>query len=327
MNQRKSQERNEIFVGIDVSKRQLDIAVRPGGKTFEYSNNTSGIKRLANKMERLNPTLIVLEATGPYHKALVLELSSHDLPVVVMNPRQVRDFAKSVGQLAKTDKIDAHILAQFADVVRPEIRPLAEEEVIHLKELLSRRNQLLKMKKSEGNRLEGNTNKRVKKSIRDSLSFLKRQLDRVERDLDEYIEEHSLLKEKYDAMCEVTGVGKVLSWTLLAELPELGRLNRKKISALVGVAPLNRDSGRLRGKRKIWGGRSGIREKLYMAALSAKQHNPVLLPFAQRLEQAGKEPKLVTTAVMRKLIIYLNLLIRDQFYSPEEVQCLVPYEA
>ncbi|GMT48971.1 MAG: IS110 family transposase [bacterium] len=319
MNQKKSQERNEIFVGIDVSKKQLDVAVRPSGKTFESSNNTNGIRCLAKKMERLNPTLIVLEATGSYHKALVLELSSHDLPVVVMNPRQVRDFAKSVGQLAKTDKIDAHILAQFADVIRPEIRSLPEEEVILLKELLSRRNQLLKMRTAEKNRLEGNSNKRVRKSIRDSLSFINRQLDRVERDLDEYIEEHSLLKEKYDAMCEVTGVGKVLSWTLLAELPELGRLNRKKISALVGVAPLNRDSGRWKGKRTIWGGRSGIREKLYMAALSAKQHNSVLLPFAQRLEQAGKEPKVVTTAVMRKLIVYLNLLIREQFYSSEEV--------
>lgn len=310
----KESKKQLIFVGIDVSKNKLDIALRPSKEFFEYSNNSNGIRKLTKVLEKLNPTLIVTEATGRYHKGCVVELIKNKLPVAVLNPRQVKDFAKSTGRLAKTDKIDAHILAHFGDVIRPEIRTLPEEDIIHLNELLRRRNQFLSMRTSENNRLDGISNKNVKKSIRSTLSFINRQLDTLENDIDDFINDNPLLKAKYEVLQEVKGVGPVLALTLLGELPELGILNRKKIAALVGVAPLNRDSGMFRGKRKVWGGRSVVRNKLYMAALSAKKHNHVLFPFAQRLEKAGKEPKVVTTAVMRKLLIFLNTLMRQEFY-------------
>lgn len=256
------------------------------------------------------PALVVLEATGGFENAAVAALATGELAVVVANPRQIRDFGRATGQLAKTDRIDAEILALFAERVRPEPRPLPDEAAQALDALLTRRRQLLEMLTAEKNRL-GFARSAVRKSIREHIRWLERQLQGVDRDLDRTVQHSPLWRAKEDLLRSVPGIGPVVSRTLLGELPELGTLSHKKIAALVGVAPLARDSGTLRGKRIVWGGRAPVRSALYMGALVASRHNPVIRAFYLRLRSAGKPRKVALTACMRKLLVILNAMARD----------------
>ena len=301
---------SETFVGIDVSKAQLDVATRPDGTTWTVSNDEAGISALVARLRELDVKLVVLEATGGYEAAVVAQLALA-MSVAVVNPRQVRDFAKATGQLAKTDRLDAMMLARFADAVRPEPRPLKDDEALYLTALVARRRQLVDMRTAEKNRL-GMAPGPLHKGIEKHIAWLDRQLRDVEKDLDAKIRTSPLWRDKDDLMRGVPGVGLVSSGTLLAMLPELGTLDRRKIAALVGVAPLNRDSGTLRGKRSIWGGRANIRTVLHMATLVAVRHNDRLRAFYDRLVARGKKPKVALTATMRKLVTILNALVRDK---------------
>ena len=301
---------SDVFVGIDVSKAQLDVAVRPSGAAWSVTNDEAGIAQLVARLKELGPLLVVVEATGGLEVALVGELAAV-VAVAVVNPRQVRDFAKAVGQLAKTDRIDAQILARFAEAVRPEPRPLKDEETRHLAALVSRRRQLRDMIVAEGNRL-GPAPKKLHKGIQKHIDWLRRELRLLEKDLDDTIKSSPVWREKEDLMRGMKGIGPVSAATMLAEVPELGTLNRKQIAALVGVAPLNRDSGTYRGKRSIWGGRASARAVLYMATLSAIKSNAALRGFYRRLVANGKPKKVALTATMRKLLTILNALVRDR---------------
>jgi transposase len=299
-----------VFVGIDVAKATLDLALRPSGERWTVANEEAAIHALVQALRPRAPTLVVLEATGGFEHAVVAALAAVGLPVVVANPRQVRDFARATGQLAKTDAIDAQILALFAERVRPEPRALPDEAVQALDALLTRRRQLLEMLVAEKNRL-GFAQPPVRRGITQHIRWLERRLADVDHDLAEMIEASPVWRAKDDLLQSVPGVGPVLSRTLLGELPELGLLNRKQIAALVGVAPLARDSGTLRGKRLIWGGRAPIRTVLYMSALAGARHNPVLRAFYLRLRAAGKPAKVALTACMRKLLTILNAMVRS----------------
>ena len=301
---------SETFVGIDVSKASLDVAVRPSGESWVATNDEAGIGELVARLMKLGTTLVVVEATGGLEIALVAELAAA-MPVAVVNPRQVRDFAKATGQLAKTDQIDAAVLARFGEAIRPEPRPLKDEETRHLAALVSRRRQLQSMIVAESNRLAAAT-KKLHKGIQKHIDWLRRELRLLERDLDDTIKSSPVWREKEDLMRGVKGIGSVSAATMLAEVPELGTLNRKQIAALVGVAPINRDSGTLRGKRAIWGGRATARAVLYMASLSALRSNPAFRAFYRRLLAAGKPKKVAITAVMRKLLVVLNAIVRDR---------------
>jgi transposase len=252
---------------------------------------------------------VVLEATGGFEGPLAAALATATLPVVVINPRQVRDFARATGKLAKTDTLDAQVLAQFAEAVRPVPRPLPDAQTQALSALLTRRRQLIEMLTAERNRL-GSVSPHIHREIQDHITWLEHRLARIDQDLDQAIRESPLWREKDDLLQTTPGVGPVLSRTLLADLPELGTLNRKQIAALVGVAPLNRDSGSLRGKRTVWGGRSHVRATLYMGTLAGVRYNPVLKAFFQRLRAAGKAPKVALTACMRKLLTILNAMMK-----------------
>lgn len=300
-----------VFVGIDISKDRLDIALRPTGEREAVPNTEPDIAALVARLQACHPTLIVLEATGGFELAVTAALAAARQPVVVVNPRQVRDFAKATGKLAKTDALDAAILAQFAEVVRPALRPIPEATTQALGALLTRRRQLVAMRTAESNRL-GTALPPVRTGIRAHLAWLDRQLAQLDEDLTHAIRESPIWREKDDLLQSVPGVGPVLARTLLASLPELGTLNRKQIAALVGVAPLNRDSGRLRGRRTIWGGRAPVRAALYMGALAATRWNPVIRVFYQRLCAAGKAKKVALTACMRKLLTILNAMIKHR---------------
>ena len=302
---------SSMFVGIDVSKATLDIAIRPSGERESVSNNESGIKALITRLAEVHPALIVLEATGGVEHQLTRALVSAELPVVVVNPRQVRDFAKATGQLAKTDAIDAMVLARFAEAVRPAVRPLPDETLLELRALIVRRRQLTEMIVAEKNRL-GTVSKTVTKRIAAHIRWLQAELGRADKDLDQSIRRSPIWQENQDLLRSVPAIGPVVSRTLLAELPELGQLNRKQIAALAGVAPLNRDSATLRGRRVIWGGRATVRATLYMAALVASRRNPVIAAFYKRLRAAGKTPKLALVACMRKLLTILNSMIKHR---------------
>jgi len=299
------------FVGVDVSKGRLDVAVRPSGESASFSNDELGIKPLVNRLGEIQPTLIVLEATGGIERQLVRALVSAELPVVVVNPRQVRDFAKASGQLAKTDAIDAMVLARFAEAIRPTVRPLPDESLLELRALIARRRQLTEMIVAERNRLTA-ASKSVRKRINTHIRWLEAELGRADKDLDQSIRQSPIWKENEDLLRSVPGIGPVISRTLLAELPELGQLNRKQIAALVGIAPLNRDSGTLRGRRTIWGGRATVRAALYMAALVASRRNAVIRDFYKRLRNTGKAPKVALVACMRKLLTILNAMIKHR---------------
>lgn len=298
-------------VGIDVSKDQLDIAQRPEVQHWTVPNQERGIAELIKRLERLQPALVLLEASGGLEIPVVAALVEAQIPTVVINPRQVRDFAKATGQLAKTDAIDAGILAQFAEAVRPEPRPFPDEATRELDALVTRRRQLVEMLTAENNRLLRTGPKRVRADIRKHIRWLERELELLEKDLDNFIKASPVWREKEDVLRSFKGVGPVLSATLLGELPELGRLNRKRIAKLVGLAPLNSDSGKFRGKRRIWGGRANVRAALYMPTLTAMRHNPTIRHLYQRLLAGGKPKKLALTACMRKFLTILNAAVRE----------------
>ena len=300
-----------IFIGIDVSKARLDVAVRPSGESESVSNDEDGVKALVKRLGEIQPALIVLEATGGVERLVARALSSAELPVVVVNPRQVRDFAKATGQLAKTDSIDAGVLARFGEAVRPALRPFPDEVTLELRALIARRRQITEMIVAERNRLSG-ASKSVRKRIAAHIRWLEAELVRADKDLDQSIRQSPIWRENEDLLRSVPSIGPVVSRTLLAELPELGRLNRKQIAALVGIAPLNRDSGTLRGRRAIWGGRASVRAALYMAALVASRRNAAIRAFYKRLRHAGKAPKVALVACMRKLLTILNSMIKHK---------------
>ena len=296
------------FVGIDVSKAQLDVAVRPTGKRWTLPYDEAGIEGLIPQIVDLGPALVLLEATGGLELPLVAALAAATLPVVVVNPRQVRDFAWATGTLAKTDALDAGVLAHFADVVRPDVRPLKDAETQALNSLTARRRQVMTMLVSEKNRL-GTAIGAVSPRIEAHIAWLEQELSDLDQGLPQTLRRSPVWREKDDLLPTVPGVGPQLSLTLLAHLPELGTLNRRQIAALVGVAPYNRDSGALRGKRAVWGGRSRVRAVLYMGALVASRHNPAIRDFYQRLLAAGKPKKVALVASMRKLLVILNTML------------------
>ena len=300
-----------IFVGIDVSKAQLDVAIRPTGEKESVTNDKVGIKALVKRLAKIQPTSIVLEATGGYERQITVALACAELPVVVVNPRQVRDFAKATGQLAKTDSIDAAVLAHFAEAVRPQLRPLPDAVTLELRALTARRRQLLEMIGAEQNR-RAMTSKPVRKRIDAHIRWLEQDLDRANQELDRSIQQSPIWREHEELLRSTPSIGPVTSRTLLAELPELGSLDRKQISALVGVAPFNRDSGSLKGRRSIWGGRAPVRCALYMATLVATRRNSVIRDFYNRLTAKGKIFKVALVACMRKLLTILNSMIKHK---------------
>ena len=297
------------YVGIDVAKAHLDLAIGPEGQPWRVTNDAEGIDQVVTKLRPLDPALVVLEATGGLQLPLVAALAAADLPVVVANPRQVRDFAKATGQLAKTDHLDAQVLAYFGQAVRPTPRPLPDAQSRELSALLARRLQLVEMLVAEKNRL-GTVGQPVRYRIQAHIQWLEQELADSDMHLGKTIRESPVWREKDDLLQSVPGIGPVVSTTLLADLPQLGALSRQQISNLVGVAPLNRDSGTFRGKRAIWGGRSRVRATLYMAALVATRYNPVIRAFYQRLCGAGKPKKVALIACMHKLLIILNSLLK-----------------
>ncbi len=302
----------QVYVGIDVAKAHLDIHVRPSGEAFTVPRDGESVANLADRLKALSPVVVVLEATGGFETIVAASLSSAGLPMAVINPRQIRSFARAIGQLAKTDALDAAVIAQFAEAVKPEPRPLADEQTRILSELVARRRQLVEMMTAERNRRPRLSRKHLIKALDRHLAMLQKDLSEIERDIDTTIRGMPIWREREELMTSVPGVGPTLARTLLADVPELGTLDRKQIAALIGVAPLNWDSGSYRGRRTTWGGRSKVRAVLYMAALVASQHNPTLKSFYQRLVAAGKAKKLALVAVMRKLLTILNAIVRDQ---------------
>jgi len=302
---------DNVFIGIDVSKEYCDVAVIPDGTRKRFTNDEEGQEAVAAFMLPLKPGRIVIEATGGYEMGVVRVLADNLLPVVAVNPRQVRDFAKATGRLAKTDTIDAEVLSQFARAIQPDIRPLPEKEAQVFRALVARRRQLVQMLTMEKNRLEKSP-PAGSKDIRNHIYYLTEALKKIDRDISRTIRKSPLWKEKETILTSTPGIGPVISCTLIAALPELGTLNRKEIAALVGVAPFNRDSGKHRGKRTIWGGRSHVRATLYMGTLSAIRFNPVIRAFYKRLVDAGKVKKLAITACMRKLLTILNTMMKNK---------------
>lgn len=302
-----------MFVGIDVAKAELVVAVRPGAETWVVPNDEGGIKCLAEQLGQRAPALIVLEATGGYEIPCAAGLAASGLPVAVVNPRQARDFAKSTGQLAKTDRIDAGVLALFAERIQPTPRLISDEATRDLDAVLTRRRQLLDMLQAERNRLSqvlGRNQAPVKKSLKKHIAYLEREVAIADTDMGEMVRQSPMWRERDDLLQSVPGIGPVVSRTLLAELPELGRLNRRAIAKLVGVAPMNHDSGVWRGRRAIKGGRTTVRSALYMAALVATRRNALIKAFYQRLIASGKPKKLALVACMRKLLTILNHMAR-----------------
>lgn len=299
------------YVGIDVSKDQLDIALRPTGETWSMPNDASGITELVQRVAQLHPKLVVLEATGGLQMPVAAALASAGWPLAMVNPRQVRDFARATGKLAKSDQLDAQVLAHFAEAVRLTPYPLPDAQTQELTALLTRRHQVVEMLTAEKNRLR-TTRESVRQRVQDHIRWLEQELADLDDDLERALRESPLWRGKDNLLRSVPGIGRVLSITLLADLPELGTLSRHQIAALVGVAPLNRDSGRFRGKRTVWGGRARVRAALYMAALTATRYNPIIKAFYRRLCGVGKARKVALTACMRKLLIILNSMVKHQ---------------
>ena len=298
------------YVGIDVSKARLDVAVVPSGESFSVPNDEEGIVRLVARVRELDAALVLLEATGGLERRALARLVTAGLHAMAVNPRNVRDFGRSLGKLAKTDRLDAVILARFAEAVRPEWRPMADEQTLQLQEHLTRRRQLVEMITAEKNRLLSVEHRGIRKQIKTNIEWLEKQLNINEYDLDQAIKDTPVWREKADLLKSVPGVGRVTVTTMLALLPELGTLGRKQIAALVGVAPFNRDSGTLRGRRAVWGGRAAVRSVLYMAALVGTRFNPALAAMYRRLIAAGKPKKVALVACMRKLLTFLNAILR-----------------
>ena len=307
------------WVGIDVCQKSLDVYIRPLEKLFQVTNDEIGITQLVQTLKNIQPELIVLEATGGMETNAAIKLTQVGLAVAVINPRQARDFAKATGQLAKTDAIDARILAHFADGIRPEVRQISDESSRQLEDLVQRRRQISDMITAEKNRRRGKTNS-VQASIDEHIEWLEQQLKEIESQIKSAIgfatarsaiAKSENWKQKMDLLTSVPGIGEVVAVTLISSLPELGTISHKSISYLVGVAPLNRDSGKFRGKRRIWGGRAKIRSVLYMAALVAVRFNPIIKAFYQRLRDKGKLKKVALTACMHKILIVLNAMMKN----------------
>ena len=302
---------DERFIGIDVSKRELYVSIHGLDETWEFSNDIDGVTKLAHMLEGVEPTLIVAEATGGYERLVVAELQGAGLPAAVVNPTRVRRLADSLGQLAKTDRIDARMIAHFAAVARPEVRPVQSEEEQYLSGLIERRRQVIVILTAEKNRLHSAPTK-LKGDVQEHVDWLEAKLDELDAKIQQSIGNDPTLRKKDAILQTAPGIGTVTSATLLADLPELGTLNRQQIAALAGVAPFNKDSGVRRGKRRIFGGRASVRRTLYMAALVATRYNPVIKRFYHNLIQRGKEKKVALTACMRKLLVILNAMLRKQ---------------
>lgn len=302
---------SEVFVGVDVSKAALDVCVIPKKQEWRVSNDDAGIRDVVKRLKAMRPSRIVMEATGGYQVPLSVALAGAGLPVVVMNPRQVRDFAKSRGYLAKTDRIDARVLAEFGERNRPEVRPLKDEQTRELDALVNRRRQLKDMLTSEKNRLE-TSSKRVRRDVKTHITWLEKRVKDVDKDLDSFIKSTPVWREKDAIIRSVPGAGPVLSVHLLSKVPQLGIMNRRQISALIGVAPLNCDSGTHKGQRRVWGGIADVRCVLYMATLAAIRSNPVIRAFYARLLNAGKKRKVAITACMRRLLVIINAMVRNR---------------
>lgn len=300
----------EKFVGIDVSKNTLDVCIAPSGETLHVAHDEAGIAQIVKRLKAVAPSLIVMEATGALEVRLASELAGQGLPVAVINPRQARDFAKATGQLAKTDAVDAAMLAAFARAIRPAVRPVKDADVRDLDALVTRRRQLIEMRVQATLRL-GTASKVQKKSLNAHIAWLDKRITDLDDDLSRRLRSSEAWRTKDDLLRGIPGVGAVTTLTMLAKCPELGTLNRREIAKLTGVAPLADDSGKHRGKRFIWGGRADVRAVLYMAAVSAIRHNPVIKAFAERLTQAGKPAKVVIVACMRKLLTIMNTMIKN----------------
>jgi len=302
---------SKTFIGIDVSKQHLDLAVLPTEQTWRTPNHPDQLPALVERLAALRPTRIVLEATGGLEIPVVTALAAEGLPVVVVNPRQVRDFARALSLLAKTDRLDSLVLARFAQDVRPQVKPIPDQEAILLKQLVSRHRQLTALLVIEHNH-RNSALPALHKGIDRTICHLMKERTKLEEEMNHRIRQSPVWREKEKLLLTVPGVGPVVAKTLIAELPELGLISHKQIAALVGVAPLACDSGQFRGKRRIWGGRASVRQKLYMAALSASRYNPILRAFYQKLVHHGKPKKLALVACMRKLLVILNAMARNQ---------------
>lgn len=312
---------SKSWIGIDVSKAQLDVYIHPTGQRYCFKQTEEALMTLGQQIQSMNPALVVLEASGGFESAVASVLADIGIPVVVVNPRQVRDFARATGTLAKTDTIDAQILARFGEAVRPEVRPLPDDCTQRLRAVVRRRQQIVEMLTMEKNRL-AQVSGPIASSIKEHIAWLTQCLKDLDKDLKESLRSSPIWREKENLLRSVPGVGPVLAATLLAQLPELGRLNRKKIASLVGVAPLNRDSGTMKGKRSVWGGRGHLRAVLYMGVVTAIRCNPIIRTFYERLRQAGKAPKVALTACMRKLLIILNAMSKHKLlWNPKIYLC------
>jgi transposase len=308
-----SEKMTERFVGIDVAKATLDVHVEPTAAQVpaHLAYDDKGVKALCTALAQLQPTLIVMEATGGLEGRLACELAACGLPVAVVNPRQARDFARATGELSKTDRIDARMLCAFARAVRPQARPPKDAHTRELAELLGRRRQLVDMRAQEATRLAGTASKPLRKSLTQHIAWLDKRIAKFNADLATRLRTSKVWAAKDELLQSAPGVGKVLSLTMLALCPELGQLNRHQSAKLIGVAPLANDSGTYRGKRRIWGGRADVRSVLYMGAVTAMQHNPAVSDLAKRLKAAGKPPKVVITACMRKLLTIMNAILKN----------------
>lgn len=307
-----SEKQMEAFVGIDVSKTTLDLRLEPAGESLHVTYDDAGIAEVCQRLLALSPSLIVMEATGGLETRLASELVACGLPVAVINPRQARDFAKATGQLAKTDRVDAAVLAAFARAIRPACRSLKDADTRDLDEMVTRRRQLIAMRVQETLRLDTAGTKALKKSLQTHIDWLNKRISDLDTDLTKRLRSSEAWKEKDDLLRSIPGVGAVTSLTLLAKCPELGQLNRREIAKLTGVAPLANDSGKHRGKRFIWGGRADVRAVLYMAAISAIRCNPAIRDFSDRLKQAGKPAKVRIVACMRKLLSIMNSMLKNR---------------
>ena len=308
------------FIGLDVAKAQLDIAIRPSGERWAVPHDAGDIMTLVERLQALHPALIVLEATGGWERAVTSALATAGLPVVVVNPRQVRDLARATGQLAKTDALDARALAHFADVIRPTPRPLPDAQTQEWRALLGRRQPLVVMRTAEQNRLTGPSTRLIT-DIEAHITWLNASLATLDNDLEILLRASPVWRANDDLLQSAPGIGPVCARTLLLELPELGTLNRQQIAALVGVAPLNCASGTLRGRRTIWGGRAHVRTVLYMGTLVATRYNPRIKAFSQRLLAAGKLKKVALTACMHKFLTILNAMLKHRTpWQTQEIQ-------
>jgi transposase len=303
--------RREVFVGIDVSQEFLDVGVRPSGERFRVGYDNAGLDELVGRLKALRPTRIVLEATGKLEAPLVASLQMAGLTPVVVNPRQVRDFAKATGELAKTDGIDAGVLAHFAEAIRPQVRPLPDEQAQALAELVNRRRQVQDMRMAEQNRLRRTSSVEVRGRIERHVVYLERELDDIDDELQRQVAKTPAWQADVGLYCTVPGIGRALATSVVAHLPEIGRLSGRQISKLVGIAPLADDSGKRHGKRRIWGGRASVRRSLYLATLVAVRFNPPMRDVYERLVASGKPKKVAIVACMRKLLVVLNAMKRD----------------